>query len=258
MRHFSWDLHLHPGPSSAPRWGDGLQVWNAARDAGVRGFVWKSHEEHTIDRCRSLPPGPPVAIGSASLNPWATAATVRSALQAGARWIWGPTRNANGDLAWDLPLPSWWPELLPDLPAGVVLATGHVDAAGREAFAVIASQLSGVYCSVTHSLYLDDNEMIALADLGCAFEFDLYTAAYPVPGRPRRDLLERARELRDHDVFVYLTSDAGQAHVGNPFDFSGRMLDQLATEAGDRLIDELAVEKPEAFVARITVAGARS
>ena len=44
MPQLSWDLHLHPAPSTAPRWGDGLQVWQAASEAGAR--VWMSRIGH--------------------------------------------------------------------------------------------------------------------------------------------------------------------------------------------------------------------
>ena len=54
MPALSYDLHVHPAPSAAPRWGDGLRVWHAAAKAGVLGFVWKAHEEHTVARCREL------------------------------------------------------------------------------------------------------------------------------------------------------------------------------------------------------------
>ena len=33
-------------------------------------------------------------------------------------------------------------------------------------------------------LYLPPEEATALGNFGCAFEFDLYTAIYPVPDRP--------------------------------------------------------------------------
>ena len=93
MPFLSWDLHLHPGPSNVPRWGSGSQIWEAARDAGVAGFVWKSHEFHTADRAAALPAGPPHAFGSASLNPWAGVEDVMAAVEVGARWVWGPTQN---------------------------------------------------------------------------------------------------------------------------------------------------------------------
>ena len=254
MPQLSWDLHLHPAPSATPRWGDGLQIWQAARDAGVRGFVWKSHEEHTAQRARALPPGPPTSIGSASLNAWASLASVLGAVADGARWIWGPSRDSQGRLAWDLPLPSWWPELrsaLPTLPHPVVLATSHLDAAGRLEFARAAADVHGVHCSVTHSLYVPEEEASVLANLGCAFELDLYTAVHLVPDRPQTDVVQRATALREMGSFVYLSSDAGQKDVGNPFEFSNRVLTDLADKAGGDLIDELAVRNPAALVGRV-------
>ena len=254
MPQLSWDLHLHPAPSTAPRWGDGLQLWQAAGEAGLRGFVWKSHEEHTAQRARGLPPGPPTAIGSASLNAWASLPSVLGAVNDGARWIWGPSRDSKGRLAWDLPLPAWWPELrsmLPTLPHPVVLATSHLDAAGRLELARAAADVRDVHCSVTHSLYLPAEEATVLADLGCAFELDLYTAVHPVPDRQYGDLVVQATALRETGGLVYLSSDAGQKQVGNPFEFSSRVLNDLAEKAGYDLIAELAVQNPAEFVGRV-------
>src|SRR5690242_2100822 len=107
----SWDLHVHPGPPRLGRWGGGLEVWNAAREAGLEGFVWKSHEEHTAKACSLLPAGPPFAVASATLNPWASPDSVAEAVGAGARWVWGPTKRPDGVVGWDLPLPDWWSEL---------------------------------------------------------------------------------------------------------------------------------------------------
>jgi hypothetical protein len=255
MSQLSWDLHLHPAPSATPRWGDGMRIWEAARDAGVRGFVWKSHEEHTAQRSRALPPGPPTAIGSASLNAWATLDSVMEAVALGARWIWGPSRDSDGRLAWDLALPQWWPELrstLATLPHSVVLATSHLDAAGRLEFARAAAERNPtIRCSVTHSLYVPTEEATMLAKLGCAFEFDLYTTVYPAPDRSPADLLARAESLRETGSFVYITSDAGQAHVGNPFAFSKRILSELADKHGASVIDELAVRNPATLVGTV-------
>ena len=250
----SWDLHLHPGPSAAPRWGDGRRVWDAARAIGLRGFVWKSHEEHTVDRCRALPAGPPLAIASASLNPWTTLEQVIDALDHGARWIWGPSRDADGKPAWDLPLPPWWLELrehLSQVRRSVALATSHLGPAGRRAFAETAAAVPTVASSVTHSLYLDRAEADALGSLGCAFEFDLYTSIYPVPGRPAGDLVELATQRLERGSLAYLTSDAGQAHVGNPFEFSAAVLADLSKRIARPLLHSLAVDGPAEFVGRV-------
>jgi hypothetical protein len=254
MSQLSWDLHLHPAPSATPRWGDGLRIWEAARDAGVRGFVWKSHEEHTAQRSRALPPGPPTAIGSASLNAWANVESVMEAVALAARWIWGPSRDSEGRLAWDLPLPPWWPELrsaLATVSQSVVLATSHLDAAGRLELARTAAERPTVRCSVTHSLYLPARETAALSELGCAFEFDLYTAVHPVADRPQGDLLTQAASLRETGSFVYVTSDGGQAQLGNPFEFSARVLSDLAAKSGTGFVDELAVRNPAELVGTV-------
>jgi hypothetical protein len=81
------------------------------------------------------------------------------------------------------------------------------------------------------SCFVKPDEAKALADFGCAFEFELYTAVHPIPDRPRADLLTRAAALRETGSFVYFTSDAGQAHVGNPFFFSSRRLSDLADKS---------------------------
>lgn len=257
-RNFSWDLHLHAGPSATPRWGDGLRVWRAAREAGVTGFVWKSHEEHTAERCRMLPPGPPTAIGSASLNSWASVDSVVAAVTQGARWIWGPSRDARGELGWDLDLPPWWPQLkleLANLPHPVVLATSHLGAQGRHEWARTAADLPDVHCAVTHSLYLLPHEHKALAELGCAFEFDLYTFVHPLPGRPTGDPITLGEKLLGSGNLVYLTSDAGQAQVGNPFEFSSRVLGQLAGRGPAGFVTELAVTNPARLVRQVLPAG---
>lgn len=254
MMKLSWDLHLHPGPSPVPRWGDGLRIWEAARAAGLQGFVWKSHDEHTVARCRALPPGPPVAIPSATLNPWTTLDEVKAAVGSGARWIWGPSRDAHGRLAWNLPLPPWWPALrewLPHTYQPVVLATAHLGPQGRREFARAAASMENVVCSVTHSAYVATEEAAKLAALGCAFEFDLYTYRFPQEGRPNADLLQRAASLREGGALVYLASDAGQQHVGNPFDFSAAVLAELVERAGRELIESLAEYNPAAFVRRV-------
>jgi hypothetical protein len=250
----SWDLHLHPGPSSVPRWGDGMRVWEAALRAGVRGFVWKSHEEHTVTRCRQLPAGPPTAIPSASLNPWTNVEEVMAAVEAGARWLWGPSRDAEGGLGWELPLPSWWPELRERL-AGVehplVLATSHLSPEGRRELASAALELPNARCSVTHSLYVPPTEAQELAELQCAFEFDLYTNRFPREDRPAADLIEAAASLHERGALAYLTSDGGQEHTGNPFDFASRELDELAERAGRELIEVLARRNPDSLVQHV-------
>jgi len=249
----SWDLHVHPGPSSVPRWGTGIEIQEAARRAGLKGFVWKSHEEHTARACRGLPSGPPWAIGSASLNAFADANSVAEAIADGARWVWGPTYR-DGQVAWDLPLPARWSSfagMLQAVARPLVLATGHLSAAGRRVFAEIAAASKSLRCSITHSLYLPPAEVAELRDLGCVFEVDLYTASHQIAGRPEVSLAGGIRTLRDLGATVYLTTDAGQRDTGDPYVFSKKRLDDIAGAIGADVLNEIAVANPDAVAQRV-------
>jgi hypothetical protein len=246
----SYDLHVHPAPSVAPRWGDGVRVWQAAAQAGVLGFVWKAHEEHTVARCRELPTEPVRAFGSASLNPWAGFDDVTDAIEAGALWLWGPTQEAAGAIGWELPLPREWGRIsawLREFDGPLVIATGHLGAEGRAAFADLAAGSENLVCSVTHSLYVPLEEARVLAVSGCVFEVDAYTYVHEMPGRTRGDL----RELLDLDAVVYFTSDGGQQSTGDPFAFGARVLDELADEIGEERAAEIGVVNPAAVVGRL-------
>jgi hypothetical protein len=254
MPTLSYDLHVHPGPSAVPRWGDGVRVWRAAAEAGVRGFVWKSHEEHTVARCRALPQEPVRAIPSASLNPWARFNDVTAAVENGALWLWGPTQTGRGEIGWELPLPSDWERIaswLADFGRPLVLATGHSGADGRAAFAALASDHEHLVCSVTHSLYVALDEALALAAHGCVFEIDAFTYTFDLDGRERADARDHVGALREAGALVYFTSDGGQASTGNPFTFGARVLDGLAAQLGDDAALALGIENPAALVERL-------
>jgi hypothetical protein len=249
----SWDLHLHPGPSNVPRWGGGSQIWEAARDAGVAGFVWKSHEFHTADRAAALPAGPPHAFGSASLNPWAGVEDVMAAIEAGARWVWGPTQNEALENAWRLPLPRIWNEVWPELVASgrkLVLAAAHLDFAGQQVVARACADVPHITCSITHGGFLVEDELAALAPTGCAFEFDCYTLTREVPGMKQGSLERLASAALERGNIAYLTSDAGQASTGNPFTFASGVLDEWRPELGDDLLEALSRTGPERLVQR--------
>ncbi len=254
MPQLSFDLHVHPGPSvMVPRWGTITEVRAAAARAGVRGLVWKSHEQHTAAQVATLDSQGPLVIGSASMNAFSTAADVTAAMAAGARWVWGPSRRPDGGMGWDLPLPDWWPTLRAalDVPhAMVVLGTGHTDSPGRRALAE-AAHATGDICSVTHALRLSDVELQQLVALGCVLEVDLYTGTHQVPGLPPIDLAAGMTRLAARDLPFYLTSDAGQAETGDPYRFSAEVLAALSQRVGAPLVTEAAVVGPERIVARL-------
>jgi hypothetical protein len=249
----SYDLHVHPGPSVAPRWGTGREVWEAAAAEGVLGFVWKSHEHHTIACCHELPEAPVRAIGSASLNPWSAFDDVRAAIEDGAAWLWGPTLDAVGDIGWELELPAYWPRLatwLGEREGPLVLGTGHLGPEGRCAFAELAAR-SVHHCSITHSLYVPPDEVAALAGLGCMFEVDAYTLSRDLAGRTRVPPEKTVGSLLEMGSCVYFTSDGGQQATGNPFLFAGRVLEELEARIGSVAARAIGVENPAAVVATL-------
>ena len=253
----SWDLHVHPGSVAEGRWGDGGEVREAARRAGVKGLVWKSHQGSTAALTSELTPGSPQVIPSIVLNPSVSAADVHEAIERGVRWIWGPSRHADGSLGWELPLPRYWNEtadMLRDLAEPVVLATSHLEHAGRHEFATFCTTAPSMLCTVTHSLYLSDEEVTSLASKGAVFEVDLYTLTRTVRDIPRAPLAPRADLVHSLGSTIYLTSDAGQAAVGDPYVFVREELDRLRVSLGNRL-ERLASSGPER-VARHLCAGA--
>jgi hypothetical protein len=248
----SYDLHVHPGPSKAPRWGTGIDVQRAAEAVGVWGFVWKAHEQHTPRLCAALPPSRVRAFGSASLNPWSAPPDVLEALADGATWLWGPTVSAGGEIAWELELPPYWPVLedeLRELERPLVLATGHLGACGRRRFAALAAERPHLLCSVTHTLYVPPHELPELAGQGAVFELDAYTLRHDLRGRTRHAPEETLRALRALGALVYFTSDGGQASTGNPFVFGAEALDELGTLIGRARAEELGVAAPAAVIA---------
>jgi hypothetical protein len=151
-------------------------------------------------------------------------------------------------LGWDLSLPTWWPVLAPrleGLEAPLVLATGHLDAAGRRTFAELASTSPRWTCSITHAAWLDRGEVAVLMGLGCVFEVDLYTAVHAPAGRARTDLARVIGELRAAGASVYLTTDAGQLETGDPYRFAEAELDRLVRAVGPGEVEEMARTTPE-------------
>lgn len=252
MPALSYDLHVHPGPSRAPRWGTGEEVQRAAEEAGVRGFVWKAHEQHTPQLCAALPESDVRAFGSASLNDWASLDDVLGALADGARWLWGPTVTPAGETAWELELPPYWPELAIELARRerrLVVATGHLAAPGRRAFAELAATTPALLCSVTHTLYVPLPELLDLAELGAVFELDGYTFTHELPGRTLQAPGDAIDALEAAGALVYFTSDGGQASTGNPFAFGAEALEQLGAAIGEERAEQLGQRNPALVVA---------
>jgi len=97
------DTHIHAGPSLFPRLMDPVEVAEAARDAGMRGIVFKNHHIPTVDRAHLAGKAVPevevyggvvlnYAVGG--LNPFA----VDTALKLGGKIVWMPTIDARNHL----------------------------------------------------------------------------------------------------------------------------------------------------------------
>jgi hypothetical protein len=250
----SWDLHIHPGPASAGRWGDGRRILDAAAAVGVSGFVWKDHTRRIEAEAAGLPGGGPRCLASLVLNTWSRPEDVFESLAAGVRWFWGPTRDSQQQLGWELALPSWWPEAREMFLASehpLVLATGHLGSKGRRELAETAAERTSLLCSVTHSLYLPDDELADLVSLRCAFEHDLYTASFPIATRPERELSRSLERVFDLGGLAYLTSDAGQLEVGNPFAFAEEALGALGKESSTAIVELAARANPAQVAAHL-------
>lgn len=93
------DLHVHTAPDLVPRCVSDLEMTRRAQQAGMAGFVIKSHHAPTADRatiCTTLVAGVRV-VGSVTLNHYVgglNACAVEGAARSGARVVWLPTTDA--------------------------------------------------------------------------------------------------------------------------------------------------------------------
>ena len=95
----AYDVHAHASPSLFPRWGDGWEVAEACRGAGMQGVVLKSHHGSTCETAalvRRRLPGLDIFGGTTlnhfvgGLNPMA----VQACMALGGRVVWLPTLHA--------------------------------------------------------------------------------------------------------------------------------------------------------------------
>lgn len=95
----AYDLHVHGAPDVMPRKADDFELARTAREAGLGGFVLKSHHVPTADRAtlvRQVVPGVDV-LGSLTLNHFVgglNPQAVEVAARLGARVVWLPTVDA--------------------------------------------------------------------------------------------------------------------------------------------------------------------
>lgn len=98
----AYDMHVHSAPDVMPRKADDFELARRARDAGMGGFVLKSHHVPTADRAtlvNAMIPGVTV-YGALSLNNFVggiNPQAVDIAGRLGARVVWMPTVDAENE-----------------------------------------------------------------------------------------------------------------------------------------------------------------
>jgi hypothetical protein len=221
-----WDLHVHAAPSLRPRWGNDLDLVDAAAAHGLAGFVLKSHHESTAGRAIianafAARTGAHVRVlGSVTLNPWIDDIVLRRGFELGSRMVWWPTMSEAGETV-GLQLPKLHGAALHGLAAHRgVAATGHLAVAECRALIADATAL-GVPVIVTHPFNplvgVGSEAAEELGNAGGIIEVDAYSLT-----RPGVDVSDVARvliRLRAQGVSMIFSSDGGQAATGEPMAF---------------------------------------
>ena len=93
------DIHVHAAPSLFERWGDAWELAEECANAGMGGFVLKSHRMSTVETAAVLAPRFPQLqiFGGLALNGFVggiNPIAVDAQLKLGARIIWLPTLHA--------------------------------------------------------------------------------------------------------------------------------------------------------------------
>jgi hypothetical protein len=94
------DLHVHCAPSFFPRFGDGLDLLDAAEAAGMGGFVLKAHEGSTVEAAHVLDRLSEAVdvFGGVVLNRYVggiNPSAAEAALRLGGRCVWFPTMDSD-------------------------------------------------------------------------------------------------------------------------------------------------------------------
>jgi hypothetical protein len=162
------DLHIHTHPDVQPRLLDDIQVAEAAKRAGMRAILIKSHVVLTADRAsiaEKVVEGIRVfgglvlnqAVGGLNLD------AVEVAIQMGAKVIWMPTRSAQHMSHWTgngggLSIFDQEQAILPVVheildrinQANIALATGHLSVAESVALVRLAKAMKMKKIIITH------------------------------------------------------------------------------------------------------------
>jgi hypothetical protein len=252
----AYDIHVHAGPELFKRIGDCVDFATQARDAGMRGLVFKAHHEPTATRAYytskmvegiELYGGVVLNDFIGGVNPTAVAA----ALHQGARIIWGPTMHAKhhveilGKGTYGVGHMTLPPELaspgvvvtdssgalLPGMEEIIrlakqydaTIATGHLGPDDVRAL-VLGCEKEGVRCLLTHVFFLDKEEgfLLEMSEHGALLEVSA-SVAFPLEHFLLRNrgggmqLEAVARLVNEVGADrVVMSSDCGQIHNAAP------------------------------------------
>ncbi|MCK6579374.1 MAG: DUF6282 family protein [Anaerolineae bacterium] len=266
----AFDLHVHSAPCVYPRLADDLTIAEAARDAGLRGMVFKSHHEATVGRAAAVNaaltrqnPTPFNTYGSVTLNHalgGINPAAVETALKTGARVVWLPTVDSQGHVdafgysgSWDVQGAEFHAQrsapltilaqgaLTPQVKAilslcqeqGVALATGHLGKAEVVALAQFARRQRFERLVITHPLFrVPGFQPEELPELVAPGVFFEFTYCALSPMWRHTTVEDTVAAIQTVGVEqAYLSSDGGQTH--NPIPHEGlRLLAQMCLEKG--------------------------
>ena len=209
----AYDMHVHSGPDVMPRKFDDEVLAQHAMDAGMQGFVLKSHYVGTADRAallRRMFPGLQVFGGLAlnnsvgGLNPVA----VDIAGRLGTRVVWLPTVDAANELANvagqrdESKLP-YWMNVAREMRARGIAgeAISVIDGDGRLTQAAMQClELIAHYDMVLATGHVSPVEMLAVVK--AAREVKVRRIVITHPEFPSTFLsLDQQRELARYDVF---------------------------------------------------------
>jgi len=228
------DIHVHFAPDPrVERRSDAIQVAQQAREMGMRGVVFKSHEyptqpvAYTVSQVVpgiSLIGGITLDVEVGGLNPMA----VEASASMGARVVWMPTFSARADRQAkglqggiyllderDRLVPEMYPILETIKQHDMVLATGHISTQESMVLVEEAKNLDIHHIVVTHASSMSVRtgitveDMKALADKGAFIEHCVH-AMMPLTFKlSPRELMEMVRTIGVERCI--LSTDFGQA-----------------------------------------------
>lgn len=282
-----FDTHVHTGPAPFQRLGDTIDIARWCAEAGMTGFVVKSHFEATISKAYhtqkefpnlALIPGIALNRGVGGINPGA----VEQALSQGAQIVWFPTLDARNHVQFFGPSGNFgnigagsyarensnrprgnftvWQDgkLSEDakevidlvVSAGAVLATGHIEP--KEIMAVVEYALGKNHSKIviTHpEMYVPHLDLKAQVELAKAGCFMEYCAVNCMP-MFHCVLPEQLKEMIDAVTpeRAILATDSGQPFSPKTPELF-RIFAQMLYERGvsEKAIARMAILNPTAL-----------